>query len=65
MHRSDEYLKIVKKIQADITFGNYKAGDKLPSVRDLASEFGVNPNTMQRALSFLEESEIVFSTPKK
>ena len=41
--------------------GVYKPGDKLPSVRDLALEAAVNPNTMQKALSELEQSGIIYS----
>ena len=36
-----------------------RTGVKLPSVRELAAEAGVNPNTMQRALAALEESGLV------
>lgn len=42
-----------------IVSGQYPAGVKLPSVRELAAEAGVNPNTMQRALAALEESGLV------
>ena len=38
-----------------IVSGTYSSGEKLPSVRDLAGEAGVNPNTMQRALSALDQ----------
>ena len=39
----------------------YGPGEKLPSVRDLAMEAGVNPNTMQRALAELERRGLVYS----
>lgn len=55
------YLQLMERIQMDIIAGNYKAGDKLPSVRDLALDASVNPNTMQKALSELERSGLVFS----
>ena len=45
------YLQIIEKIRLAIISGIYKPGDKLPSVRDLAVEASVNPNTMQKALS--------------
>lgn len=48
------YLQLIEQIQAEIISGNYKPGDKLPSVRDLAAEATVNPNTMQKALAELE-----------
>ena len=48
------YLQLMERIQHDIISGTYKPGDKLPSVRELAMEASVNPNTMQKALSELE-----------
>lgn len=44
-----------------IISGKYKPGDKLPSVRDLAAEAAVNPNTMQKAFTELERTGLVFS----
>lgn len=55
------YLQLMEKIQQDIVSGLYKPGDKLPSVRELALEAAVNPNTMQKALAELERSGIVYS----
>ena len=40
------YLQIIERVQMDIITGRYQPGDKLPSVRDLAQEAAVNPNTM-------------------
>ena len=45
----------------DFDSGSYAPGAKLPSVRDLAMDAGVNPNTMQRALAELERRGLVFS----
>lgn len=55
------YLQLMERIQMDIIAGKYNAGDKLPSVRDLAVAASVNPNTMQKALSELERSGLVYS----
>ena len=55
------YLQIMEIIQRDIISGKYKAGDKLPSVRDLALAAAVNPNTMQKALAELERNGLVRS----
>ena len=55
------YLQLMERIQHDIISGVYKPGDKLPSVRDLAVEAAVNPNTMQKALSELEAQAASFS----
>lgn len=56
------YLQIASFIERDILKGKYKAGDKLPSVREFASVADVNPNTMQKAFSELEKNNIVFSS---
>lgn len=55
------FIQIIEKIQTDIISGLYKPGDKLPSVRELAQEAAVNPNTMQKALSELERTGLVYS----
>ena len=55
------YIQIIDEIKIMIASGNLKAGDKLSSVRDMAQEFGVNPNTMQRAFSELERENLVFA----
>lgn len=55
------FLQIIEKIQLDIVSGIYQPGDKLPSVRELAQEASVNPNTMQKALSELERTGLVYS----
>ncbi len=55
------YLQLMERIQLDIISGTYKPGDRLPSVRELALEASVNPNTMQKALAELERSGIVHS----
>ncbi len=53
------YSQLVDIISYKIISGDYPVGSRLPSVRDLAKEAGVNPNTMQKALSKLEEKGIV------
>ncbi|MBO5293525.1 MAG: GntR family transcriptional regulator [Lachnospiraceae bacterium] len=55
------YLQLVEIIQMRIVSGIYKAGDRLPSVRELATEAGVNPNTMQKAFAELERSGLIFT----
>lgn len=55
------YLQLMERIQRDIISGVYQSGDRLPSVRDLALDAAVNPNTMQKALSELERSGLVYS----
>lgn len=53
------YLQIVEKMKQMIVSGRYKCGEQLPTVRELAAEAGVNPNTVQRALSELENTGLV------
>ena len=55
------YAQLIEQIQRQIISGAYQPGERLPSVRDLAAQAGVNPNTMQRALSELERSGLVFT----
>lgn len=55
------FIQIVERIRMDIISGKYEPGKKLPSVRELAAEAAVNPNTMQRALAELERTGLVYS----
>ena len=53
------YTQILEKIQTRIIAGVYKPGERLPSVRELAAEASVNPNTMQKAFTELERSGLI------
>lgn len=53
------WLQLQEQLTLRIVMGVYESGSRLPSVRDLAGEAGVNPNTMQRALSTLEGSGLI------
>ena len=55
------YSQIVDEMTMRIASGIYEPGEKLSSVRDLAMDAGVNPNTMQRALAELERRGLVYS----
>ena len=55
------YAQLIRGIQIRIVAGIFPTGERLPSVRDLAAESGVNPNTMQRALSELEREGLLYS----
>ena len=55
------YVQLIERITTDIIAGIYPPGSKLPSVRDLAQTAGVNPNTMQKALSEMERTNLVYS----
>lgn len=55
------YLQLIEQIQHRIITSVYQPGDKLPSVRDMAAEAGVNPNTMQKSLMELERNGLVYT----
>ena len=55
------YQQLVDQIMMQIVSGQRKAGDKVPAVRELAAEAGVNPNTMQRALADLEREGLMYT----
>ena len=55
------YLQIIEIIKQDIVVGRLKAGQKMPSVRELAGILKVNPNTMQRVYQELERERITFT----
>ena len=55
------YLQIVARLCRQIVRNEFQSGDKLPSVRELALQFGVNPNTIQRVNMELEKMGIVES----
>ena len=55
------YTQLIDQIKVGIVTGAFPPGERLPSVRDLATEAGVNPNTMQRALAQLENEGLVYS----
>lgn len=63
--KQDVYLEIAEKYKEYIRLGIIKNGEKLPSVREAAGELGVNPNTVARAYSKLEEDGYIRSLPKK
>ena len=55
------YSQLMELLSVSIITGCYAAGSRLPSVRDLATEAKVNPNTMQRALAELENRGLVYT----
>ena len=52
------YTQLVEQLTLRIVTGRYPPGQRLPSVRELAVEAGVNPNTMQRAMGELERKKL-------
>lgn len=55
------YVQLMETITAAIASGTLAAGSRLPSVREMAAQAGVNPNTMQRALAELEREGLLYS----
>ena len=55
------YIQIIEELKIDIISGNIESGERLLSVRELAMKLKVNPNTMQRALSALEEMGLIYT----
>lgn len=55
------YIQLLDYMKIYLISGVFKAGEKLPSVREFATTFNVNPNTMQRALTELENMELIYT----
>ena len=55
------YIQLLEYLKIYLISGVFKSGEKLPSVRDFASEFKVNPNTMQKALAELENMNLIYT----
>lgn len=63
--KQDLYIEVAERYENYIKLGVMKDGDKLPSIRVAANEYGINPNTMARAYSHLEEKGLIHTIPKK
>jgi DNA-binding transcriptional regulator YhcF (GntR family) len=55
------YLQIVEQIEDKILSGALKADERIDSVREMATAFGVNPNTVMRSYEFLERGEVIYN----
>ena len=55
------YIQLLDYLKIYLISGVFKCGDKLPSVREFALSFQVNPNTMQKALQELEASKLIYT----
>jgi len=55
------YIQLVEQLKIYIISGRIKSGERLPSVRDLALQIKVNPNTMQKALAELEHLKLIYT----
>lgn len=63
--KRDVYIEVAERYEKFIRLGVLSDGDRLPSVRVAAGELGVNPNTVQRAYTLLEEKGLIRSVLKK
>ena len=55
------YIQLLEYMKIYLISGTFKCGDKLPSVREFSTTFKVNPNTMQKALSELENMNLIYT----
>lgn len=55
------YIQIVSMVKKRIIYGHLKGGDRMPSVRDFATELKVNPNTIQRVYTELENDNYIYT----
>lgn len=61
--RQAVYEQIVQQVERYVLTGVLKGGDKVPSVRGLSIQLGVNPNTVQRAYTELERNGVLITAP--
>ena len=59
------YEQLVEQLRRQIVLGGMKARAAMPSVRQLATELGINPNTIQKAYRRMEEEGMILSIPGK
>ena len=59
------YEQLVEQLRRQIVLGGMKAGAAMPSVRQMATELGINPNTIQKAYRRMEEEGMILSVPGK
>jgi len=55
------YIQLLEYMKIYLISGVFKCGEKLPSVREFATTFKVNPNTMQKALVELESMNLIYT----
>lgn len=57
------YEQLVEQLRKQLMLGSIAAGAAMPSVRQLATELGINPNTIQKAYRRMEEEGMIVSVP--
>ena len=63
--RTPIYEQIVLEIERYVALGILKTEDQLPPIRELATELGINPNTVKKAYSILESKGVIVSLSTK
>ena len=63
--RTPIYLQVMQDMKRRIIYGEIKAGEELPSRRQLARDLKINPNTVQRAFSEMEEEGMIYTEPNR
>lgn len=59
------YEQIVNQVERYVALGVLKPKDQIPSIRELASQLGINPNTVKKAYDFLEKKDIIVTVSTK
>lgn len=63
--RDPIYLQVIHHFKKRIVSGDFRPGEELPSRRQLANEMKINPNTVQRAFSEMEDQRLIYTEPNK
>lgn len=58
-NRTPIYEQIVNQIERYVALGILKPNEQIPSIRDMAATLGINPNTVNKSYSFLEEKGVI------
>jgi len=59
------YEQLVKRVSELVISGSLLPDDKMPTIREVAKNLGVNPNTVQKAYQILEHMDLIYSIPGK
>ncbi|MCT4798906.1 GntR family transcriptional regulator [Exiguobacterium profundum] len=57
--RTPVYLQVVDYFKKKMALGKLKAGDEMPSRRELANDLKINPNTVQKAFKEMEDQQLI------
>lgn len=57
------YQQIIDHVKREVALGHFRAGDKIPTVRELAGQLVINPNTIAKAYRALEREGVITTRP--